>query len=89
MKIFKYDLHITDDKSEIFMPEGAEILSAHAIGDTVSIWVKFDHNVIELTPRYFMTCPTGYTITPVGKLNFIDTVVMNEGRLIFHIFEVA
>lgn len=84
MKIYKYTLE--DPTSTVQMPEGAKVLSAHAQNESVCVWALVDPSK-PMTLRTFKIIGTGWDIEDVTHLEFIGTVLLSGGRLVFHVFE--
>lgn len=85
--IYKY--LVEPGHSDITLPLGAEVLSARAIGDQVFVWAKVDTDEQRETTRTLAVYGTGHPMANLKTLRFIDTVIMYEGVLVFHVFEVA
>lgn len=83
--IWKYVLKKREIQS-VFMPKGAEILSAQAQHQTTCIWVLVD-TAAEPTERKIAIYGTGNPC-PDDPGEFIDTVQFFDGELVFHIFEI-
>lgn len=83
--IYKYKLEV-NDKTTLFIPEGSKIISAGAIGDDIFMWAVIKHTQSSVK-RIINVKTTGYSfIEDDEKLEFIDTVIMDDG-LVFHVFE--
>lgn len=68
------------------IPKDAEVLSIKNQGENICMWVKVDpSNATE--ERKFVVCGTGHTL-PELELEFIDSVLLFDGGLVFHVFEV-
>ena len=90
MKIYKYTLE--DQTSTVQMPEGAKVLSAHTQRESICIWALVDPSK-PMTLRTFKVIGTGWDIEeaefgqPLTHLEFIGTVLLSGGSLVFHVFE--
>lgn len=84
-KIFKYTLEITDYQ-EIKMPFDAKIISVENQNDNVVIYVEVDADIKTSIPRAFEIIGTGNSYYDKPR-NFLGTVVTNNGRLVWHVFE--
>lgn len=90
MTIYKYGLE--DEVCTVQMPEGAKVLSAHAQNGSVCIWALVDPSK-PIVLRTFKVIGTGWKIeepefgSPMTQLEFIGTVLLESGRLVFHVFE--
>lgn len=82
--IYKYVLHPDTPCQQIH--KGGVILSAHEQFGDICIWVKVDTDQ-PLENRMFNVYGTGHFISDTDKLVFIDTVVLQDGAFIFHVFE--
>ena len=95
-KVFRYPVELTDEQV-ITMPEGAQILSvARREGSRVVLGVG-SNEAVELwalvdpyappEQRHIRVIGTGHPV-PSDELDFLGTVQLAQGLLIFHIFEV-
>jgi len=82
--IFKYTLPATTP-AQIVMPTGATILVAQNQAEAVVIWAEVDTD-LPLESRTFVTAMTGQTL-PRGKKQFLGTVQLAGGALVFHVYE--
>lgn len=80
--IWKFDLV---SSCAIQIPEGAEILSVDEQQDIIRMWALVDTDK-PLVTRHFFIYGTGYTL-PAEPLQFIGTVHLYNGTLVFHIWE--
>lgn len=86
--IYKYKVEATDHPN-VILPAHAEILSARAIGDDIYIWARVDPEQLGIA-RQLAIYGTGHPVQlSASQLRFIDTVLMYDGRLVFHVFEVT
>ena len=73
----------------ITMPVGAEVLSAKSQrGNDITLWALVETNA-EMAKRTFVVVGTGHPMPCIerDRLRFIDTVLLAEGALVFHVFE--
>lgn len=82
--IYKYLLTVHES---IKIPKGATILSANEQDNKAYIWCMVDTNN-ELEERRFNIYGTGDIIDENINQKFISTVMLWNGTLVFHIFEV-
>lgn len=83
--IYKYTMPIMNDFA-LKLPKGAQVLSCGAQNNTPVMWVRVNtDNPTE--ERHFILRGTGHPISEARPLNFIDTVIMFDGKLVFHLFE--
>lgn len=83
MTIYKYGLE--DEVCTVQMPEGAKVLSAHVQNGSICIWALVDPSK-PMVLRTFKVIGTGWKIEDT-QLEFIGTVLLESGRLVFHVFE--
>lgn len=83
--VWKYVLEESNDWTTLYMPSGAEILTAGSQGDSIVLWAKVNPES-QLERRDFCIVGTGYTI-PKGESKYIGTAKLMNDRLIIHVFE--
>jgi hypothetical protein len=85
--IWKYTLDVVDVQT-IKIPKGAEILTVQMQDSFPCLWVLVDPTA-HLESRIFEIFGTGNPITSdMGtSRKYIATFQLNEGRLVFHVFE--
>lgn len=83
--IHKYTLLIGGEQ-KIILTKGALILAAQAQNEVVTLWALLDVEA-EKERRTFEVFGTGWTIED-KPLAYIDTVQLQGGAFIFHVFEV-
>ena len=91
MRIFKYQLPVPEAPSsyvDVEMPEGARVLSAGAQNGEVVVWALVDPHA-KTVLRRFAIYPTGLTEVPEHPVNFVGTVMLLGGALVFHVFDVG
>ena len=81
--VWKYQLEMATNRIEL--PVGAEVLCAKMQHGVLSLWAKVYTTSAKET-RVFEVVGTGHTMRD-GKTTYIDTVMLSEGHLVFHIFE--
>lgn len=86
--IYKYDIP-KGGYFELELPVGAKILTTQVQYEIPRIWVLGDTEE-KFEVRYFKLIATGrnYKIDPNKIKQYIGTFQMEEGALIFHLFEV-
>jgi hypothetical protein len=82
-KIYKYSLEVTTYQV-IYMPRGAEILSAQIQNGSIQLWAIVNP-VADPALREIYIFGTGHTIPSTTPLTFIGTV--QESFYVWHIFE--
>ncbi len=86
-KVFKYVLEFAD-YVELELPVGAKILHFGIQYGDPRIWALVDPTAGKEI-RKFRFAGTGHPITePDSELDFIGTVMMRDGALVWHLFEV-
>jgi hypothetical protein len=88
MKVFKYPIEVTDYQS-VTLPQNAEILTVQVQNGMPCIWALVNpDNKAEV--RKFRLAGTGHDISTdeARKLNYIGTIQMRNGMLVFHLFEI-
>lgn len=88
--IYKYPIPIQDVvKNDI--PVGGEILKFAMQKGQAFIWVLIDPDQKETETRHFLVIGTGHKITDTEHCDgkYIDTVFINDGSLVFHLFELS
>lgn len=83
--VFKYPVPITDTFT-LRLPDEAEVLSVAVQSGSVYLWALLDPSQAT-EPRRFRLAGTGHPITE-ELLIFIGTVLLHDGALVFHLFEV-
>ncbi len=84
--IWKFPCPI-DHEFKLHLPKGAEILTWQMQGDTPCVWAKVDPDC-PLVGRTFRMLTTGESFED-DRLTYIDTIQIDGGNLIFHLFEVG
>jgi len=88
LAIFKYPIPIKDH-STLELPKDARILTVQIQRGTPQLWALVDSET-EKETRYFRLSGTGH---PLGEdylriINYIGTFQMENGALVFHLFEI-
>ncbi len=87
--VWKYVLPL-EDCASIDMPIGCKVLSAGVQDEQICIWALVDPSDLIGTARYrFRIAGTGRPIKDSEHLDFIDTVLLMGGSLVFHVFQVG
>ena len=85
--IWKFTVDV-NDIVKLSMPKGAEILTVQTQHEIPRIWALVDPEN-EKEKRYFEIFGTGHPI-PIDmgiERKYINTFQLEEGRLVFHLFE--
>ena len=85
MEIWKFELPI-DNRVDIEMPVISRPLSVTLQGDTPFLWALVDPSSGRQKTRFHVV-GTGHSASHVNPSNFIDTILMADGALVFHIFK--
>ncbi len=83
--IFKFILFPSKSQT-IELPIDAEILTVQNQNEEVCMWVKLDPSAPKIN-RTFAVFGTGWDINADSKLNYIGSVQLESGKLVFHVFE--
>ena len=81
--VYKYPLAWSDEAS-VMMPRGARVLAAQPQGSELFVWALVRPG-LPLVERRFRIAGTGHPIE--GVVEHISTIQMQEGALVFHVFE--
>jgi hypothetical protein len=79
--IYKYPI----DTETILLPVGAEILHIGLQNEIPFIWAIIDHTEEDSEIRLFVF-GTGHPL-PANPMEFIQTLICMEGKLVIHIFK--
>lgn len=82
--IWKYPLLISD-RVTLDMPMDAQVLTVQVQHDIACLWVLCDSNQ-SLVTRHFKVIGTGHPI-PANIMEYVGTFQIEEGALVFHVFE--
>lgn len=88
--IYKYEIKDTDYK--LSLPKGFDILCAKSqidkYGDEgIFLWALVDPDVEDMEVVNIKVLGTGMNIDDSIKLSYIDTVMINNGKYVFHVFK--
>lgn len=84
--IYKYKLNTASEQA-IELPHNAEILCLQTQNNQPHIWVKIDTSDDLLARRLFLTVGTGSAFPDIPAIH-IGTYQLNDGELVFHVFEI-
>ena len=77
-----------EELNEIRLPADAEILTVQNQRNKICMWVKLDKSSQRVV-RKFSVLGTGWDIVSKYKLKYIGTVQLEDGLLVFHVFELV
>ncbi|MGZ4161015.1 MAG: DUF7352 domain-containing protein [Neobacillus sp.] len=85
--VWKYTLNATQ-KQQIDMPLGSKILNAELQHEEIVLYALINKADVGMTEdREIIVLGTGHEIDEdLTKYQFVNTVVMNNGYLMFHVF---
>ncbi len=83
-KIWKYTLECD---CMLTMPFGSKVLSVEVQHGKICLWALVNPTEIETEDRTFIVYGTGHEVTETN-LEFIGTTLMDNGALVWHVFEV-
>ena len=86
-RVYKYPIEI-QDVVKIMMPKDAKVLTVQVQNGTPCIWAAVDPCQMYLECRFFRIAGTGHAIEDDVIDNYVGTIQMYDGRLVFHIFEI-
>lgn len=84
--VYKYNLPM-DDYVTINLPRGAEVLHVGVQHGETQLWAKVDTGK-PAEKRRFRIAGTGHPLDG-DKLEFVGTLMLAGGGLVFHVFEVV
>jgi len=84
--IHKYPMPINRMVS-IMLPEAARVLTVQVQKGRTCIWAMVDTEM-RMVPREFAWYGTGHPISSPRNKEYVGTVQLDGGDLIFHLFEV-
>lgn len=97
IQIWKYDIPPIEERFDLYLPEGAKILSVQVqsqVGTRYGmprLWALVNALEPVSSLRRFYIASTGRTIGPgpMENLTYVDTFQMDEGRFVRHLFEIT
>lgn len=84
--VYKYKLQITKVIQEVVLPLGAQILCIKMQNDELCMWALVDPDQTYNEVVKIRCAGTGHEITE--DVEYIDTVMLLDGELVFHFFKV-
>lgn len=86
MKVYKYGVEL-NDYFEFDMPGGAKILTVQMQNGKPYMWAMVNPEE-ELQKRTFRMAGIGHSINEREIIGYIGTFQMQDGTLVFHLFEI-
>lgn len=83
-KIFKYPLKVTDIQS-VSLPVAHQILSVQVQRGEVCLWARVWEDT-PLMPKLIYIYGTGHPVEDRIPMDFMGTIQMRDGALVFHVF---
>jgi hypothetical protein len=87
MRIFKYKLKIPG-RQKIEMPSNSKLLTVQVQRREPMLWALVDDEDSKTIDREIAIFATGEAL-PDGRGEYLGTFQIDEGRLVFHVFEVV
>ena len=84
--VYKYKLQLTKVIQEVVLPLGAQILCIKMQNDELCMWALVDPDQTYNEVVKIRCAGTGHEITE--DVEYINTVVLLDGELVFHFFKV-
>lgn len=84
--VYKYKLQLTKVIQEVVLPLGAQILCIKMQNDELCMWALVDPDQTYNEVVKIRCAGTGHEITEDAE--YIDTVMLLDGELVFHFFKV-
>jgi hypothetical protein len=70
------------------MPAGARIVHVDVQRDQLYLWALVDNAMSKVGRRRFMIVSTGQVL-PLGAHHHLGTLLLQDGRVVVHVFEFA
>jgi len=84
--VWKFPLRV-DDTQTIEMPSGSEVLCVQNQSDTPTLWARVPNVHAPMMERKFHLIGTGHQAGTRDLRQYIGTVQIMGGMLVFHVFE--
>lgn len=84
--IWKFPLDASDYQS-VTVPKGATFLSARYQHGQICLWALVDDTEPQEESRDIFIVGTGHPVPALAAAVFIDTVLVMDGAIVFHVFE--
>lgn len=83
--IFKYEL--TNSYNVLKLPLKSKVLCAMNQRETMQLWVEIDLGETKKEARKFLVEGTGHSYDDSGNREYINSLKIQDGTFIFHVFE--
>lgn len=83
--IYKYPFEITDEQT-LMLPTNAQILTVQTQWDAPCLWAMIDPEEKRTEKVTIRVYGTGHPIDDSDNLDYLGTVQMLSGQLVFHVF---
>ena len=83
--VHKYVLNITDVNKEMLL-KGSNIIKTGVQRNKICIWYEVETDEVEFKERIFYVVGTGHKLPEFG-LKLLNTVLIENDNLVFHIYE--
>ncbi len=84
--VWKFPLRVSDSQT-IKMPAGTSILCVQVQNDQPCIWALVPNTEAVLVSQTILMAGTGHNRPDLLGKNYIGTFQLNEGVLVFHVFQ--
>jgi hypothetical protein len=84
-QVWKYILSIKNDLMTIRLPKGSKPLTVHEQFGEICMWVLVIPTA-DTKERTFRIAGTGHNLAD-GNFSYIGTAFIDDGELVFHVFE--
>lgn len=86
--VHKFPLAV-QDMQDVAMPRGALILAVQTQRERLCLWALVDDAEARTESRRFRIAGTGHRIESALHHHYVGTFQLDDGNLVFHVFEVT
>lgn len=83
--VYKYPLEI-EDEQVVLLPTGARILTVQQQNNNIFLWALVNPTSTNAQAFTIRIHGTGHAISDSDELEYINTVQLYGGKLLFHVF---
>lgn len=83
--VYKYPLEI-EDEQVVLLPTGARILTVQQQNNNIFLWALVNPTSPNVQAFTIRIHGTGHAISDSDELEYINTVQLYGGKLVFHVF---